>query len=282
MGLSESFSNIYAKIEDSFYGALDFLESKGIPVYKVVNPIEERGIPFFPVFALILMIGAVLAYGFFSASATPINVVLSFKDTEGNPVTGVQLVAKDSGGRILDLGSSSFVDGQNVDWEGIGSGQRITFTASKEGYESVSPQTITVKPGRNDVPLLLRRDNTLVVGRMRLVDSGTGDPVRNATVVASLADATTITCSEESDGVYACIGVNQGDEVSVQVKSAAYEDLQFNTSFSEGSVTEQQLAPKAAALAGVRSLVITVIDEATGQRISGATIRVFDSQTNQL
>ena len=205
MAISEALSGIYGKIEDSFYGFLDFLEEKGLPVYSIVNPLEEHGVPFFPVFTLAIIILAVLAFGFVSTTATPITAQLSLKDTTSQGLIDVKVIAKDPSGRAIDLGSSFFRDGANVDLPGIGVGQSIAFTASKDGYTLIGPDTIKVNPGSNDVALVLRKETSSIVGKLRLVEKDTGAPISNATVVASLNDASTITCDEQTTGVYSCI-----------------------------------------------------------------------------
>src|SRR3989344_1714801 len=149
MGISESLSGVYAKIEDSFYSFLDFLEEKGLPVYSVVNPLEERGVPFFPVFVLAILVLAVFAFGFVSTAATPITAKLSLKDTTDAALIDVKVTAKDQSGRVIDLDSSAFRDGASVDLPGIGVGQSITFTATKDGYELIGANTIKIKPGSN-------------------------------------------------------------------------------------------------------------------------------------
>ena len=40
MGLSESIGGIYSGIEEKFYGAMDFLAYRGLPVYAAIDPLE--------------------------------------------------------------------------------------------------------------------------------------------------------------------------------------------------------------------------------------------------
>ena len=71
---------------------MDFLADKGVPVYSIIDPLEERGIPAFPVaigsVALILF----LLYGFVFLSAPASNVTLSFSDSSGQKLGGVTIL----------------------------------------------------------------------------------------------------------------------------------------------------------------------------------------------
>lgn len=59
MDFVESLKGVYYSIEDRYYSFLDFLESKKIPVYKIIDPIDEV-IPSFALFCLIILL---LAFG---------------------------------------------------------------------------------------------------------------------------------------------------------------------------------------------------------------------------
>jgi hypothetical protein len=54
---------LYYKLEDKWFDLLDWLETHKLPVYKLVDPLEKRGIPSLPVFVAISL---VLIYVLFS------------------------------------------------------------------------------------------------------------------------------------------------------------------------------------------------------------------------
>lgn len=73
----------YYKVEDKWFDFLDFLDSKKIPVYSIVDPLEKHGVPSFLLFLGVIL---VLAYFFLSPGGVPVNqVVLQVTDGE-NPV----------------------------------------------------------------------------------------------------------------------------------------------------------------------------------------------------
>ena len=65
-----SIQSIYSELEEKYYAFLDSLDTKGIPVYKLVDPIENAGIPSMPLAAgiLIIILGLV-AYALFGGPA---------------------------------------------------------------------------------------------------------------------------------------------------------------------------------------------------------------------
>ncbi|MCL5011497.1 MAG: hypothetical protein M1594_01220 [Candidatus Marsarchaeota archaeon] len=63
MSIQGSLLKAYFTLEDKYYGLMDFFEKIKIPVYEFfVHPIENRRIPSFPVFLIILII-ILLAFG---------------------------------------------------------------------------------------------------------------------------------------------------------------------------------------------------------------------------
>src|SRR3989344_4933800 len=98
MGVSEAVGGIYSKIEEAFFGAMDFLADKGVPVYSVIDPIEERGIPFFPIAAASVVLVAFLAYGMLFLSTNETAIRLSITDNTGDALSGVRITAADASG----------------------------------------------------------------------------------------------------------------------------------------------------------------------------------------
>ena len=55
MGITDSVKEVYVKIENKFYDLMDSVEKAGLPVYKIIDPLEANGIPAFPAFVLLLL-----------------------------------------------------------------------------------------------------------------------------------------------------------------------------------------------------------------------------------
>ena len=79
MSVQGSLLKAYFTLEDKYYGLMDFLEKLKIPVYEFfIHPIENRRIPSFPVFLIILIIVILLAAGLvFRSPAQKFDLTLS-------------------------------------------------------------------------------------------------------------------------------------------------------------------------------------------------------------
>ncbi|RLJ02727.1 MAG: hypothetical protein DRP08_04375, partial [Candidatus Aenigmatarchaeota archaeon] len=124
---------------------MDSLDARGIPIYKVVDPIENAGIPSLPLFVgvfiiLIAIVAYLLTAG--SAAGTPIYAM----DTTALPVAGATVtVTWDGGEAIGETDADGYLE---LD---IAQGPEITITAEKEGCETTAttyesaPEDITIE-----------------------------------------------------------------------------------------------------------------------------------------
>src|SRR3989344_6316327 len=108
MGLGDWFGNGYSKAEDACFNFLDWLDEKGMPVYSVVTPLEDNGIPAFPVMvALLLVLGAALVW-FVAMPSSVTTLSLALVDDSGASLSGVSVkVSDESGKTALDARKSN-------------------------------------------------------------------------------------------------------------------------------------------------------------------------------
>ncbi|NUN11731.1 carboxypeptidase regulatory-like domain-containing protein, partial [Candidatus Micrarchaeota archaeon] len=145
MGVVDFFKKIYFKIEDQYYAFCDAVEKTGIKIYEwFVNPIEKRGIPSFPVFALLsllLLAGIVfLALGGLGSIFQSTNNISISLSSDGLPVEGV------SGRLLVDGLDSAFTATSNSQgvllFEGVPADKKATLRISDPNYEPLI-QTIS-------------------------------------------------------------------------------------------------------------------------------------------
>src|SRR3989344_6034812 len=204
MGISETLSGFYAKLEDKFYGIADFFDSKGIPVNSAIDWVEDKGIPAFP-----LTIAA---------------IVFDLKDNNGNALNQVRVSAVNSASNNVPLGKSSFKDGEDVTLAGVPVGGTIKFSSQKEGYID-GKFSLQVSGTENLALLRMKKDVQTIVGQISLVDTDTGDPIGEAQAIATLSDKSTVECNAgERIGAYECVGVLEGDSAKVDVRTSNFED----------------------------------------------------------
>jgi len=141
MDFAASLKGIYYSIEDKYYSFLDFLESKKIPVYKIVDPIDEV-IPSFALFCLIILL---LAFGMlwifaFSQQHYSLNVqVASMEDNK--PVKDARIDFKywADGGEIMQAFAKTDNDGK-FSVAGLSGNLNFEFSAKITGFKDYKKQ----------------------------------------------------------------------------------------------------------------------------------------------
>lgn len=282
MGLQDIVGGAYAKAEDAFYGFLDFLEEKGVPVYSVVDPLEERGIPALPLaLFLVLVLGFVL-FGVVLAPKT--ETTLQFSITEAgttNGVNGVSIEIRDASGRLVADEGNLVSNGQKVPLSGASIGADLEITAKKDGYQEKMIE-FSVSPGNNPIEIGLFKERQIISGKLRLLDTKTGDEVTNAEVIATLSEGQTVLCSYSSaEKVFACPQVILGEQVELLVKTSNYEQVNFTTKLYE-DVQSINLTPRDTALMGQTSLIIRVLEVQTKKPVPFVSVQVFDAVDDSL
>src|SRR3989344_1351130 len=282
MGVSEQVGGIYSKIEEGFFGFMDFLADKGLPVYAVIDPIEERGIPFFPVAIASIVLIAFLAYGLLFLSSSTATITLSITDKTGAALSAVTIKAfDDKSGLPLELSSDTFRDGQQFSVP-LGIGGKVRLEASKAGYLQSAPATVFLNSPSVTASIRLDKETRIVEGKVRLVDDETGDAISGAQVIARFSDNASVECLEGDDGVYTCPGASEGSQTALTIKQPNYEDKSVATKFASDAVNELSLVPKASAATGNSSIVVRAFDEATKERVGNFTLRIYDAKNNEL
>ncbi len=109
MGIGESLASVYSRAEDSFYNLADWLDEKGIPVYSVLTPMEENGIPAFPVVVAIVLLLFALLFWFFVFPPSVTTVRLTITDDSAQALSGVTI-------KIVDDAAKEWFNGKKKQW----------------------------------------------------------------------------------------------------------------------------------------------------------------------
>ncbi|PIO06070.1 hypothetical protein COT29_02760, partial [Candidatus Micrarchaeota archaeon CG08_land_8_20_14_0_20_59_11] len=258
MGLGETLSGFYKGIEDKWYDFLDFLQSKNVPVYKtLIEPIESRGIPSLPAYALIfvLLIGAVGFVAFVTTGGLGPGQ-RTFRVSVyggGEALNGATVMILNEKGEII--ATNSTVEG-NAYFENIGAGGVLTVKVSKEGFEAAEKSVDTnardsvridlesaevIEPTPEPAPEAEEGDWTdpkqnpeaeSLEGRLIVVLRGTADNavVGNATVRVYNARASTLIAEERAVGVGSVTFEHLEVDTSVVVKAEANGYLPYDGS----------------------------------------------------
>lgn len=157
----------YFNVESAYYELMDSLDDY-VPVYNlVINPLEDRKIPSFPVFAIITL--AIIA-GLFglalSSQAASTNIEIMVRSTDGTLLSGVTVVALD-GGREVNRGTTEI--GRLYLAVPFPLQSNLVLRFEKDGFETLTrdygPLTITgvgveLKPTAETQQQLAQREQT--------------------------------------------------------------------------------------------------------------------------
>lgn len=279
MGLSESLGNVYMKVEDTYYGVLDFFEEKGIGIPWAANDfLETKGIPALPFIAALLLV--VLGAVFWVATSnqpTDVEFTLSLKDENGDPLYDVNLRILDDQGNVLKEMTAS--NGQTVSLSGIKPNSELIIEAQKEGY---GEKSVSIFSSDEKIALSLKGTNDAVVGKLKLVDSETLTTITDATITAEWSGGDVpVTTSPGDDGII-LLNVPLNKEISITIKAPNYEDLYDVVTFSGGDVKTKELVPKAGASSGPSIILVKAIDGTTQLPLTNVHILIENVQTGEL
>lgn len=279
MGLSESLGNLYMKVEDAYYGVLDFFEEKGIGIPWSYNDfLESKGIPALPfTLALIFLLIGSLFFVSAATQAQSMEFTLSLKDDKGRSLEDVNVKIFDEQGNLLKELTAS--DGQTIKLDGIAPGSLLTVTASKAGY---GERSATLSVGDTGLKLSLQGDNDAIVGKLKLVDSETQTTITDAIVTAQWQGGDeVISANPGADGIV-LLNVPLNQEITISAKSTNYEDLHDSITFTSGDVKIKEMVPKAGAASGPSIILVKAIDAQTQLPISNVHITIENAQTNDV
>ena len=179
MGFKDALENFYYGLEDRYYAVLDWLESKGLPVYKVIDPIDEV-IPSFALFSLVvlLLVLGVAWLLLFSQPYYSINIKV-VELAGGNPVSGVRvdynygLEAGLKTAKFAQTGSDGTFKIENL------SGTLLfDFFIQKQGFDDYrNSKPVSIKVDSKEVVLKLKR-KVVVEEKEILVRDGSQTPKR--------------------------------------------------------------------------------------------------------
>ncbi len=108
MGFADTLLNAYYAVEDRWFDLLDWMDGKGVPVYKLVDPIEKHGIPSLPVFAAVLMLvvyfTAGIVGGLGGAGPQPVPISISVVSNTGASIPNAKVQLFDQEDNPVDGG----------------------------------------------------------------------------------------------------------------------------------------------------------------------------------
>ncbi|MDO8625823.1 MAG: carboxypeptidase-like regulatory domain-containing protein, partial [Candidatus Diapherotrites archaeon] len=177
MGVIDGVRSFYFSLEDRYYAGLDFIESKGVPIYKVVDPIDSV-VPSFPLFTLLvlLLVAALVGFLVLPALSGP-SAVLSVRVTDfsDQPLAGAKVTVYLGSAQTLQvsnaLGKADF---------NFAKGSVVRIVVSRNGYDDFESPAFTLTENKDVLARLSLSGSAsggeAVVRTMRFL-SQTGQPL---------------------------------------------------------------------------------------------------------
>ncbi|MBS3061448.1 MAG: hypothetical protein J4215_02590 [Candidatus Diapherotrites archaeon] len=276
MAILQTLSEWYAKAEDKFFSTLDWLDSKGVPVYAYSNALESRGIPSFPVtVCLIVLLLFGLAWLLFLPAASGTTLDLGLTDQGENALSGVSVKVLDESGKNIFEGTKN--NGDSIALSGV-VGKELSVLASKDGFDPASTK-IRVRSENESVSLMLQKQFIPVVAQVRFVDSITGVPITNAAVSFSWQNLNQ-TATTDANGFVTLTGFPGNEDILVAVTSDNYESKQSTIRLLDGQKQSIPLVPKQSAQFGNAKIIVKVFEKQTQLSLDDAHVVLLNPQSN--
>ncbi|HEV8290060.1 MAG TPA: carboxypeptidase regulatory-like domain-containing protein [Candidatus Norongarragalinales archaeon] len=163
--------SLYTQLEDRYYSLMDYLQDKlHVPVYDyVVTPIEKRGIPSFPVVAILfLLLLALIGWALYSIFVPQTTSLTITALANGKPLPGANV--------LIDWTQASTAletdDSGVAAFKSLPSGKLATLTVSKSGFKNFTTKIttgqtltrrVTLEPNVINVELTLQDNKQALV-----------------------------------------------------------------------------------------------------------------------
>ena len=253
MGASGAIRDAYYALEDKWYGFVDAVSEK-VPVFgKLIDGLEDRGIPTLPAMILLITIVLVLLY-FFSISPQASSLTVLVEDLEGNSIPGATVALLQN-----DETKAEFETNENGEATFFVPNGDYSIRVSKRGYPT----------------------NTLVINLL-------GNATKSITLEKTAGNVTKTVYLKSSEGalvvgsgtlLYKCKDTNE------EAREAGYSDGKFDASVSEScaeveiiSIQKFNLINPIASFAGNSSVIVEKQEAVFG--MVSVLLNVADSNQN--
>ena len=276
--ITETIGNAYTAIENKFYAFFDFLEEKGLPVYSVIDPIEGKGIPFFPLTIALIAILIVSIVGFgVVGTAFEAKLSLNLKDNYNEGLQQVHIIVEDGTGQELFTGIKN--NGDEITIKSFG-GTEIIIKAEKEGYEG-NQITEKIINEYTEVNLNLKKLINTAKVKIQFFDEETQTTIAGVYGTIKWKEIEK-EATADSKGIIEFLDIPLEEDIYITAVSDSYYEYTGVISFESEETKAVYLTPKEIAFEGESNLIITLFDEQTGELIENAKVKVFDATSNEL
>ncbi|MEK6954643.1 MAG: hypothetical protein AABX01_06535 [Candidatus Micrarchaeota archaeon] len=280
MGIGESLSEFYSKIEEGYYTLLDKLKDAGFPIYDLfVTPLESKGIPSLPVLVLLMLL-IVGGIAFFAFSSQPVSLKLSVESDDGTAIDGASVILTSGDFRKEALTSDGVAEFTNLP-----KNKAATITVEKEGYAPVSRDIILGQ--LTSVKIIMEADAGVLI-ELLVVDFQ-GLALEGVAIDYTYADKSgeEITQSAVTDALgKAAINMPEKTQVTANALLSGYEPNSITFTPEKGQtkrivLKKIEATPEPPPSSDKSQLEIQVKDDSDESAIE-ANLEIYDQDTQEL
>jgi len=276
----DALSDVYVGIEEKWYGLVDGLSDKGIPLYAYTDFLDKKGIPSLPfTVALMILLIALVALAFMNSSVG-VEAQFRFLDDERNSLSNVSVEIKREDGTLVKSLTLSSGDKHVI----MGSfNQKFEISASKSGFDPPNNQTLIIKGNPETLSFSFAKQREYVTGLLRFKSAESSTIITNVSCTASPSDQR-IVSGENYEGEIHFSNMPEYEEVLVHCSANGYEDFENHVIFEKDIVRDEYMAPKTGELQGDEAVnvLFRVLDSETGELIPDFNITIINPNTDDL
>ncbi|MFH1056930.1 MAG: carboxypeptidase-like regulatory domain-containing protein, partial [Candidatus Micrarchaeota archaeon] len=263
----------YSSLEDHYYAFCDSLEDAGVKIYEwFVNPIEDHGIPSFPVFILLLALivgGAAFLLTGFSFGPSSVDVEITVL-SESKPVNGAQVTLElEDGTEFTELTRSGMVLFKGLPKDASAT-LRVKHTSGT--YDD------TVVLSGEPITVLLRKSAAQEKSFKIVVASTNGNPVAGARISFSDPDSNSPQqLVTDANGEVLILYSNEGSLYRLQVSAENFK-TELKTCTPVQKSCSVFLTSKSVSLQSeVKGNIVVYVKNSRGQGVENAFVTLYDA-----
>ncbi len=268
MGAMDGLRNAYFALEDKYYGLIDWLGSKGIPLNRVVDAIEKHNIPSFPIMLILLILIIAGLFFLLSGAIAPqatFSIIVKEADT-GLGVESADITLIDAAGAKHNKATGA--DGKATISAAAG---EASVSVEKTGFTKFDGK-ITVAEAKEET-VELEKETTTLTKTIQLMKAGTNELIDKTVSIR-------FSCSSPAASDFSATEESVNGEIELQIPSncgnllatpvAGYTAVNGTI---DASATAPQLFLQAIAL---NSGTIRVnVKDASNAALSGLTVMAY-------
>ena len=274
---SNIFSKAYNFLEQKYFSFSEWLSNKGIPLNKLNNFLEEKGIPSFAFVLCFLLLLIVISTLIIVNVATTANIDLQIKDYSGNSISDAQLIITDLYGKTKFSGIVS--DGDKIKAK-LKSGTDYMFLFSKEGLNDIELQKVFVRGEQ----VIARFNEKYDSGDFSLVviDSQTSKrvPGYEAKLEYRLngkLESPSVISDEKGELIFTSIPLEK--DLSLTINADGYQTYTLNfklSNYSESKTISLEFDQDSINFLGAQSKATIVVTNENGDLLDQADVTIYN------